>query len=151
MGIDVASTIDPSGTYAPLGAYSAYTPTIKGGATTVTTSALVARYTQNGKWVHAYGKATVSSAGGTNGAITVTVPVAANTSSDVYPCGTGDVQDISNGSGRWRSLTANIVTTSGYIRFFRDAVITDVEVGANPAFTLASGDVIAWAITYEAA
>lgn len=140
-----------SGTYAPLPAYAGYTPTIKGGATTVTTSSLVARYMQIGKLVHAYGKAVVSSAGAANGAVTVTLPVAANTSSDVYPCGTGDVQDISNANGRYRSLTANIVTSGGYIRFFRDAVVTDVEVGANPAFTLASGDVIAWGITYEAA
>lgn len=134
--------------------YQDYTPTIsQNGART--TSSLVARYVQIGKMVHAYGSAVVSNAGTTNNAITVSLPVAVNTSISTANCGVGEVHDI--GTALYRSLGANFVSGGGnnYIRFFRDNTATSggpaLGESGGPAFALASGDIITWNVTYEAA
>lgn len=134
-----------------LGAYTAYTPSIKGGATTVTTSAMTARYCQIGKRVHAYGKATVSSAGASNGVITVGLPVNAQSTITFFPCGTGAIDDASPGN-YYRALVAHI-DNANRVRFYSAAGLASGgnPVGVDPAFTLASGDEINWDLHYESA
>lgn len=131
---------------ATLGVYTTYTPTIaQNGART--TSALAGRYCQMGKWVHAYGSATLSNAGTSGNAVLVSLPVAF--ASGTQQCGTGGVQRIA-ASTFYRALVASASGTQD-IRFFRDAATDGNEVGVNPAFALASGNIITWNVTYEAA
>lgn len=137
------------GYFPRVGNYAAYTPTIsQNGART--TSSLVARYTQVGKMVHAYGAATISNAGTAGNEIRVNLPVAPSTSAGTtFPVGTGDIQDT--GTTNYRACVAGIVTSgTPYIRFFNDAGLASA-VGEGPSFAVANGDIVQWNITYEAA
>lgn len=131
--------------------YVDYTPTVsQNGART--TSSLVARYRQDGKMVHAWGRATVSNAGTAGNEINVSLPVTASADAIGLPifAGTGSVLDLGTlFMPVLCRLRGSPVTLLGFVKTNADV---DAMVGeSGPSFALASGDVISWNVVYEAA
>lgn len=116
---------------------------------TRTTSSVVARYTQAGKRVHAWGKAVISQAGSAGNGILMTLPVNCHASLAVIDAtfGTGVVGDV--GTIWMPALVVGVsASTVGFTKTNGDV---QAYIGATPSFAVASGDYIAWDITYEAA
>lgn len=134
----VASDVGPT--------YVAYTPVVSQNGVR-TTSAQSGRYVRIGKMVHAVGSATLSNAGTTANAVTVTLPLPPFVGGPAQQVGVGGVQRVAAGL-LYRSLSAALSGTTE-IRFFLAGVTDGNEVGINPGFALASGDQITWSVTYE--
>lgn len=128
------------------GIYIDYTPTLaQNGART--TSAMTARYVQIGKRVHAWGQCTCSNAGTAGNAVTVTLPVTPATG-QVF-VGVGAVKDT--GTSFYNALAVITGSVIGFFSTVQPVATAENFIGATPSFALASGDIIYWNITYEAA
>jgi hypothetical protein len=127
-------------------AWTSYTPTIKGGATTVTATITYAKYARVNKLVIATVLATVTSAGAANGAITVSLPIAAATGLNESTSGTFLVKD----AGTAYYFGAAVIYSTTEVR--GQAYNSADYMGANtPAFTLANNDVIGMTVIYQVA
>jgi hypothetical protein len=116
---------------------------------TRTTSSVVARYTQAGKRVHAWGKAVISQTGSAGNAILMSLPVNCHASLATINAtfGTGVVADLGT---IW--MPALVVGFSGSeVGFTKTNGDVQALIGVTPSFAVASGDFIGWDITYEAA
>jgi len=121
-------------------AWTAYTPTVRANANTVTISGNDSRYGQIGKTVHVTGQVNVTSAAAL-GVIAVALPVTSRNLDTNRPLGTALFFDAS--ASTIQVLTAFYDNTLE-IRF-RSAT------GTALSSDLASGDVLTWQVTYEAA
>lgn len=153
FALTILDDANAAATLATLGisTYTAYVPTITQSAT-ITTSSMEARYHQTGKHVHAWGRATASSAGTANNPIVVALPVTASSSYNFAAAidntvGTGIVADVGT---IWMPAVACLVSTSA-ISFTKTNGDAESRIGNTPNFAIASGDRISWNITYEAA
>lgn len=129
-------------------AWTSYTPVIKGGATTVTTSLIYAKYARVNKVVFLQVLATVTSAGAVNGAITFSLPAGLNAVSPANQRVIGDffIQDTGTAFYFGAAIATGVSEISGQAYGSVD------RMGANtPAMTLANGDIVAISICYEVA
>lgn len=127
--------------------WTAYTPTLTQSGT-VTKTVTVARYLQIGKLVIVYVRLDVTGAGTTNNTITVSTP--ATGVSTGYICGSGEVIDASGATVTYPAMVyTNTTTTFSFGRTDQSAFVS--RIGVDPNFALASGDVITFTATYEAA
>lgn len=129
-------------------AWESYTPTIKGGATTVTATITYAKYVQINKFVYVQVRAAVTSAGAANGAINISLPggFPALLPSNQRNIGTFMVEDV--GVGFFVGLA--IANTSTGVQGFTNNV-GDFMGAAGPAMTLANGDFVSMSVCYEIA
>lgn len=126
-----------------LGIYTDYTPTVAQNGTR-TISSVIARYVQIGKFVHALGECTVTNAGTSGNAITVTLPVNGRNG---LLWGFGAVND--SGTAFYPSVL--LATSGSAFQFMATNTINGSAVGVSPAMALANGDTLRWNVTYEAA
>ena len=131
-----------------MGAWTTYTPVIKGGATTVSATISYAKYIQVGKTVIVQVRAVVTSAGATNGIIDVTLPtgLAVLTPSNQRIIGSFMIEDV--GVGFYSGVAVSNTGTS--VKGFGTNT-GDFMGGQLPAMTLANGDFISMSVMYEAA
>ena len=131
-----------------MGAWTSYTPVIKGGATTVTATIVYAKYVQIGKTVILQVQANVTSAGAASGRVTVSLPSTLPTtiSSDMTIVGSFSIKDSGTAyySGSAWAFSTTTIAGIGYGS-------VDAMGVSNPAFTLASGDTVSISIMYEVA
>ncbi len=126
-------------------AWESYTPTVKGGATTLTGTINYARYCQIQKTVIVQVSFTATNTGAANGIITVSYP-ASLTPSNVAsrPIGTFFVQDTGTAFDVGLAMANNPCQGLAYGSVN--------NMGANtPAMTIVSGDIIGLELTYEVA
>lgn len=129
--------------------WTSYTPTIKGGATTVTATITYARFARVNKIVIVQVLATVTSTGAVNGAISISLPVAPATLDVRLARGSFFFDD--NGVGIFTGIA---VITDAYgshtaVVGFGGGPATDV-IGANsPNVTLANNDKVGCEVIYE--
>ena len=129
-------------------AWESYTPTIKGGATTVTATITYARYARINKNVIVQVAATVTSAGAANGLISISLPVGLDAllNSDFRTVGEFIIKD--SGTAYYTGLA----TTNGTTTIAGLSYGSTNNMGANsPAMTLANGDAVGMSIIYEVA
>lgn len=123
--------------------YATYTPTIAQSGTR-TTSGITARYIQVGRFVHAQGDLTITQAGSSGSAITMTLPV-----------------DAANGN-MWGLVMYNDAGTALYqahvlsvnastCQFYETNTTNGNPIGVTPAIATANGDTIRWNLMYESA
>ena len=124
-------------------AWTAYTPTVRANANTVTISGNDSRYAQVGKTVKVTGQVNVTSAAA-SGTIGVSLPVIARAVDANRPFGVGLFFDNSAGTNAVLFVFYDSTTGTTDIRF-RSAT------GVVLASDLAAGDVLTWQVTYEAA
>lgn len=125
----------------------AWTPQIDQGATTnITKTVDVARYKKIGKTVTAYIKLTLTGAGTTNNPVKVSQPIAALTGFSLHGQGNCMIRDASAGAD-YRGIVA--IENSGFFSFRRPDSTLQVDIGVDPNFALASGDLIFFNVTYE--
>ena len=132
-----------------MGAWTSYTPVIKGGATTVSATISYAKYVQIGKTVMLQVSAAITSAGAANGRITVSTPTTLNplVTSD-FPSTVGTMLIKDSGTAFYNG--AAFVFATGIIAGLGYGSVDSMGVSA-PAFTLASGDTGSISIMYEVA
>jgi hypothetical protein len=129
-------------------AWESYTPTIKGGATTVTATIIYAKYARINKNVIVQVAATVTSAGAANGVVTISLPVGLDAlfNSDFRSVGVFVIKDSGVG---WYT---GVAITSGTTAIAALSYGATNNMGANsPAMTLANGDGVSMSIIYEVA
>ena len=129
-------------------AWTSYTPVIKGGATTVTATLNYAKYLQINKLVFVQVHAEVTSTGGTNGVITVSLPTGLDLINDTGFSVVGNffVADIGVAFYHGAAVPGSATTMSGI------ANAQGSSMGAaSPTMTLVSGDRVAMSICYEVA
>lgn len=126
------------------GGWNAYTPTLAQGASTdIAKTVTYAKYLQFGKLVICQVRLAATAAGAT-GLISVSLPVTAATS-NLY-IGSGMVLD-----GTVYYMTTVYMQSTTVVRFNRTDSLIASDVGADPSFTIASGDQVAFNVMYEAA
>lgn len=131
---------------AQLGAWTSYTPVLKGGATTVSKTVTYAKYIQIGKTVILQAALSATSAGAANGTITISLPIAGLTADTSRVVGTFFIFD--SGTAFYQGSAALLSTTEIY-GFGYNSV--DKMGTSVPAMTLASGDGVGISIMYEVA
>jgi len=131
---------------APSATWTSYTPVIKGGNTTVTATLEYAKYCQIGKLLFVQVRATCTSSGAVNGAVSITAPtgLGALVQSSTRNVGTF----LINQSGNFYIGTC---LASGNDAFTGIGTSNDYMGSATPALTLASGNVVSISATYEVA
>lgn len=130
------------------GRWISYTPTIKGGATTVTATINYAKYMRIGKTIWVQVEAQITSSGSANGIISVTYP------SDLAPASQGVFRTV----GVFSLDDAGVGAIQGVAVAFNNEIRgrsgpnSGDFMGANtPAITLANNDRIAVSVIYEVA
>ena len=128
-------------------AWTSYTPTVKGGATTVTTNIQYAKYLKINKLVFVQASIIVTSTGGTNGVITISLPsgLLPAAQNSRFTRGTFMLTDAGVGfyTGTAIIYSDNVYGMSGSAGDF---------MGANtPAMTLVNTDEVSFNIVYEVA
>lgn len=127
------------------GTWSSYTPSL----TNITASSNVASYTQIGKTVHAKGQINVT---GVSGAVTITMPTTINTTIAYMNVGLGRLMDISSGTYYVGIVQVASSTTVAILsQNVSGSYIAQGNLSSSAPFTWASGDIIRWFATYEAA
>ena len=129
-------------------AWESYTPTIKGGATTVTATINYAKWARLNKTVFVQVHATITSAGAANGTIEISLPSGLNCVSpdDMRAIGVFAVKDTGTAYYQGFASATTGSTVSG------TAYNAQNYMGANtPAMTLANGDEVAMSVMYEVA
>lgn len=128
-------------------AWESYTPTIKGGATTVTATINYAKYAQIQKTVFVNVDVTVTSAGAANGSITVSLPATLTplSQNDTRVVGSFVVKDV--GTAYYAGVA---IANGGVIQGIAYNSV-DYMGAATPAMTLANTDQIGISIIYEVA
>lgn len=128
-------------------AWESYTPTIKGGATTVTATIGYAKWARFQKFVFVQVFATVTSAGAANGVVTVSLP------SGLVPVS----QDDSRVVGSFQIKDSGTAYYVGVAIASGDLIQGNAYGSVNymgastPAMTLANGDEIGFDVCYEVA
>lgn len=127
-------------------AWTSYTPTIKGGATTVTATLTYAKYAQVNKVVFVRVNATVTSAGAAAGGISCTLPIASTSFGDGSVAGVFQVKKngVAYYSGNATISAATTVNGQAYNS-------VDYMGASAPTITLANNDVVSFSICYEVA
>lgn len=143
-----SGSILPAATLNTIGAaWVSYTPVIKGGATTVTATILYARYAQINKNIFVEVAATVTSAGALNGIVSISLP------SGLTPVTTGDFRAIGtflikdSGTAYYSGVATGTGTTVVGLGY----ASVDNMGASQPIMTLANGDGVAMAVSYEIA
>lgn len=138
-----------------LGTYTAYTPTWVG--MTIGNATVVSEYARVNNFVHYWGKAVWGSTTTiTGGAVNLTLPILAGTSSSDFvglTYGTITYSDASTGlfyKGEGRSQTANNQVRLGVYSITSSQVLVG-SANATTPFTWVSTDSILWNFYYEAA
>lgn len=137
-------------TVALTGAWNAWTPQIDQGASSnVAKTIAYADYVRVGKYVTAQTVLSLTAAGTSGSEVTVTLPVSrAYSGSSSHVVGTAQV--IDSGANVWLCAAMGVSGDATRVKFVPTG--TSTGVGASPnAFALASGDLIAFSVTYEAA
>lgn len=128
-------------------AWTSYTPTIKGGATTVTATINYAKYSQIQKTVFVQVRATVTSAGAANGIISISLPSGLNpiNQSDIATLGTFTIKDT--GTALYMGAAICLSNVINGIAYNSPGLM-----GANvPSMTLANTDEVGISVVYEVA
>lgn len=128
------------------GTWTAYSPTITQGASTLGKTITYARYTRHGRTVIAQFRATLTSGGTGPAEVIVGLPVTASQSG--LNIGTWEMYDLSAVT-QHVGITVNPSTTTAYGRV--DSATGDVGIGNGPNISAASGDIISYNVHYEAA
>lgn len=131
------------------GTWTSYTPTIKGGATTVTATITYAKYMQIGNTVTVQVLATVTSTGGVNGAISISVPIAPATLDVRLIRGEFFFDDTGVGIYTGGAVVTNAYGSHTAVVGFGSGPVGDVMGTAGPAVTLANNDRVGCFAVYE--
>lgn len=132
-------------------AWTSYTPTIKGGATTVTSSVNYARFARVNKIVIVQVLVTVTSAGAVNGAITISLPVEPTMLDVRLVRGSFFLDDNGVGIYSGNAVISNSYGSHTAVAGFGAGPVVDV-IGANsPNLTLANNDKVGCEVVYEVA
>lgn len=146
--VNIPGTLTLSGGAVTPGAWTSYTPTLdQGGAVTKTVT--YAKYARMGKTIFVQGLLSVTGSGTASNAVIFGLPVAAAVSTVNHVIGVGDIFDTSATSD-YKGIAVINDANSAYLR--PTAASTNGVLGAD-TFTaaLASGDVVRFSLTYEAA
>jgi hypothetical protein len=128
------------------GAWTSYTPTVAQGASTdIAKTTSYAKYIRVGKYVLCTVSLSMTGTGTAGSVITTSLPVTAATSGNMV-VGSGVYGDAGNAT--WPCAVFLGSTTAAYLFAANQ---TAGYVGTTPAVTVASSDIIAFTITYEAA
>lgn len=129
-------------------AWTSYTPVINGGATTVTATLNYAKFARVNKIVCVQVRATVTSAGAANGAISISLPTGLDVLDPSFNRCIGEffVQDTGVGFFVGAAIGIGVSTVSGLAQNSVDSM----GVSA-PTMTLANGDVLSMSVCYEVA
>lgn len=130
-------------------AWESYTPTWKGGATTITNTITYAKYCRIQKLVIVSVALTATGAGAANGIITCSYPsgLAPANNSSYRPLGTILIHD--SGTAFYGGITAVVYDSTTFSGMSYNQV--NYIGNAGPTFTIASGDRFEATITYEVA
>ena len=132
-------------------AWTSYTPTIKGGATTVTATIQFAKYIQINKLWIVQVAATVTSAGAANGAVTISLPSTPVTLSVYQPRGVFLIDDAGVGLYEGTAVITNSYGSHTAVAGIGTGPTGDVMGIAAPTFTLANNDRVGMFVVYEVA
>lgn len=135
----------------PLGAWLAWTPAITQGVA-VTSTVQHAKFTKFGRTVHAQARLSVTSAGTAGQSVDVTIPVVApNAGATTLSAGWGSIIDVSVASYIGQAFLNSSLVPQKFA-FVTDSSGASANAwGVAPSVALASGDVITFSLTYEAA
>jgi hypothetical protein len=129
------------------GAWNSYTPQVdQGVSTNIAKTVTYAKYLQFGKRVEVQGRLELTAAGTSGSPVTVSLPVTA-AGAQFYVVGAGSVDDASVSA--YGAVVELHSTTR--LAFFRTDAPSTSRIGADPAFALASGDIVSFTVVYEAA
>ena len=140
-------TSDAWQTAVPLGAWTAYTPTLTQ-SVTVTKTVTYAKYQRVGRMINVQALLACTGAGTAGNAVVFGLPVAAANATSLTPCGTFYLRDDSAGTSYHGAAVFAGVTTS--VNGVANAQTNYLGV-ASFAAALANLDVVGVALTYEAA
>jgi hypothetical protein len=132
------------------GAWTSWTPTVtQSGSVTVTNTR--SRYARYGRTIVASFDLTVTGSGSANNAITVSLPVTA-AAAGVVPVGTARLVDTGT-STTFGAICVLATTTTIWLNQTSTNSTTTIlgSTSSENATALASGDIIAGTVTYEAA
>jgi hypothetical protein len=129
-----------------IGVWTAYTPTVtQNGTRTVTVNH--AEYCQINKLCLVNLDVTLTDAGTTANLVTVTVPVNFSSATTARVSGSGLLYDL---SATDVVLLTAVYNSASTVRFVTETTTDPVSgLGVNPAFALASGDVLSLSLVYE--
>lgn len=129
-------------------AWTAFTPQIDQGVTTnIAKTVTSARYIQYGKVVYATVRVDFTGAGTAGSAITSTIPVNAKNGTSFICLGTSNYYDTSVGSPNYHALV--LTASASQVQFIIHS--TTGSIGVVPNIAVASGDMLSFSVTYEAA
>jgi hypothetical protein len=129
-------------------AWTSYTPVIKGGATTVTATLSYAKFARVNKIVFVQVRATVTSTGAVNGAITVSLPTGLDALTPSSTRVLGDFIIADTGTAFYSgSAVATSATTISGLSFNS----TNFMGNSAPAITLVNTDIVSISVCYEVA
>lgn len=143
-----------SDTVAWAGAYTSYTPTWTdtGAAPAIGNAVVVAQYLQIGKLVHAYGRitfGTTSTYGAGSWSFALPVTASAN---GLAASAVGVAQMYDSSANAFGLALAQLGTTTTLRAEFGATYLgADTLASASAPWTWATGDILSWNITYEAA
>ena len=125
------------------GAWAAYTPTLSG--ITLGNGAMTARWARLGRTVHCAGRLTLGSTSSVTGSVTIGMPVALASAwtSDRVSLGTGTA---AKSGAAIEPFFPTVASPSSFVLLRH----TGVPAGPGAPWTWASGDGLAWNLTYEA-
>lgn len=128
-----------------IGTWTSYTPTLdQNGTRTATVN--FAEYCQINKMCTAIVDLTCTTTGSASNIITVSLPVNLTSSFSVGPLGSGIVFDASANDV---ILVTVIRESNSTVRFLAEnSTSRNSGIGANPALTLANGDIISFSVSY---
>ena len=129
-----------------IGAWTSYTPVVtQNGARTVTVN--YAEYSQINKLCFVNLDLSLTNAGTTDNLVTVSLPVNFSSSTGQRTSGSGLLYDL---SATDVILLTAVYNSASTVRFITETTTDPVSgLGVNPAFALASGDVISLSLVYE--
>lgn len=137
----------PTQKFQDVGTWQAFTPVWIQAAATISWTG-TCHYTQTGKTVTAWYDLTATSAGSAGGGVAVSLPLPSSvpgSSGSIVPIGAG-FATVSTG----QVPIVPLLNHNGTISFTRDDVLVTNYFGADPSFTIASGNKLGFFITYEA-
>lgn len=129
-----------------IGVWSTYTPVVtQNGARTVTVN--YAEYVQINKFCTVNVDLELTNAGTTANLVTISLPVNFASGSSRRVAGSGLLYDL---SGTDVVLLTAIYNSASTVRFYTESTTDPTSgLGVNPAFALASGDVLSLSFTYQ--
>ena len=131
---------------APIGTWTTFTPQLRTGTTNVNSTNNYGRYVQQGKIITAQAKVTATAVGVASNAIKLSIPTGTAVNTSDAAIGTVIIKDT--GTAFYTGAAA--IYEAGYVSGV-SYNSTDSMGASAPVMTIAVGDIVSYAITYEIA